>query len=836
MKLPIDDHLPAIAAEILSRQNVLIQSSPGSGKTTRIPSYLKKTFGNILVIEPRRIAAIYAASRIAEENKWAVGKEVGYEVRFDVQRSNDTGILFLTEALLAKKILSRPQLESIDLVIFDEFHERSIWTDLAIGHIKELQILGSPIKMIFLSATLDQAPLTNFFDEMGVINIELPRFPIDVLYQKKPFRYSWNNDFEINFLTALQEIIQRGKKQILVFLPGLKEIRNAERLLDNSGKFKKFQIQVLHGSIPLANQKSIVTNDSSFEFRILLSTNIAESSLTISGITAVLDSGLHREATYNSEYAETQLQTRKISLFSSIQRQGRANRLGPGVVYKMWSELDERSMEKAPLSDIKKSSLFEFGLHLVSMGHWPMNQFTWFEAPATHVLEELERTYLDYGLVYDRKLTDLGKLILDLNISYENALLLLLSDSFFKLDKAALIIAILESDYSAPDSMHTTQSTLLETLDYLNRNRNVPQEISKRALQITNGFNVSKIVKNGKSDLPRILSESDHKLFIEQLISKGKSDLNLDLILAFSYRDRLCKRRRQDATLSHRAITIKGKEVSLGDERKANQLPPLDYFINFKTIIDAHQTARCFSYHFIAPSVFDSAIRPFCKKMTRIEFVDSKQQFYKVVDLTYKKLVLDTLTHDPLDPKELKEKTKEIFIAEKESLLFSLPSFEEFLTRINWIKQSSLSSLQIEWEHLIEQEISLGLTLKNRNDWNFDLDSHLSYDEQKLLKTLTPKEISIKGLSRVFKVNYPKNESPYIESRLQHFLGLNTHPTILNTNLKLKVVLLGPHGRPIQITNDLPGFWKSSYPEIRKEMKGRYPKHAWPEDPTTFSN
>jgi ATP-dependent helicase HrpB len=316
MHLPIDPHLPEIAMLLEKNQNVLVQSSPGSGKTTRIPPYLISKYKKILVIEPRRIAAIYAASRIADENKWELGKEVGYEVRFDSKSSTGTSILFLTEALLAKKISSNPELRGIDLIIFDEFHERSYWTDLAIGHVKELQILGSNIQLLFLSATIDKVPLHLFFGNLGMIDIELPRFPIEVIYQRKPLRYNWNDEFESNFISALHELIQKGKKQILAFLPGLKEIRNAARVLESNAKFRGFQIEVLHGSIPLPVQKAVVANSNNYEQRIILSTNIAESSLTISGVTAVLDSGLHRDASYNTEYEVAQLSTKKISYFS----------------------------------------------------------------------------------------------------------------------------------------------------------------------------------------------------------------------------------------------------------------------------------------------------------------------------------------------------------------------------------------------------------------------------------------------------------------------------------------------------------------------------------------
>ena len=841
MQLPIDPHLPEIATLLEKNQNVLVQSSPGSGKTTRIPPFLISKYKKILVIEPRRIAAIYAASRIADENTWELGKEVGYEVRFDSKSSPSTSILFLTEALLAKKIISNPELKGIDLIIFDEFHERSYWTDLAIGHIKELQILGSSIQLLFLSATVDKEPLQLFFENLGMIDIELPRFPIEVIYQRKPLRYNWNDEFESNFISALNELIQKGKKQILVFLPGLKEIRNAGRVLESNAKFRGFQIEVLHGSIPLAVQKSIVANSNNYEQRIILSTNIAESSLTISGVTAVLDSGLHRDASYNAEYEVAQLSTKKISYFSSVQRQGRANRLGPGICFKMWSELDERSMEKAPVSDIKKSSLYELGLQLVDMGHWPLSQFTWFEKPSDAILNDWQQVYIDSGLCVERKLTRFGQLSLDLNLSYENTIFAALAHCYYSIEKVSVLIAILESELSSSDTSRVSHSTLLDAHEDYRRGRlGGSGDIAKRSAQIIAGLQRRGPTENRqdtwKQACGQLFQNDEQNKFLNTLESYKKSDSVLDLILSFSYLNRVCKRRKQESGFSNRAITTKGKEVQIGDPQKANLLPQQEYFLNFHTIIDATQTARCFNFHFLDTDTFDIAVRPFAKPVSRVEFVDSKQQFYKVTELVIKKLSIETLSTEPLASNELKEKTQDIFTNDMDNLLFTLPSLSEFLNRVNLVNQHQDQKIEINWPEVIEQEIAKGLTLKNRLEWNFEIEDYLSYENQKLLKALVPKELLLKDLNRSFRIQYPSNETPLIEARLQHFLGLATHPTILNNKIKLKIVLLGPHGRPIQITNDLPGFWKSSYPEIRKEMKGRYPKHAWPEDPASFKN
>lgn len=836
MQLPIDPHLPEIAKLLGQHQNVLVQSSPGSGKTTRIPPYLISKYKKILVIEPRRIAAIYAASRIAEENNWDLGKNVGYEVRFDSKSSASTSILFLTEALLAKKIISNPEMTGFDLVIFDEFHERSYWTDLAIGHIKELQILGSPLQLLFLSATIDKEPLQMFFENLGMIDIELPRFPIEVIHQRKPLRYTWNDEFENNFISGLQELSQKGKMQILVFLPGLKEIRNAQRILEANAKFRSYQIEILHGSIPLPTQKSIVVNSNHYEQRIILSTNIAESSLTISGVTAVLDSGLHRDASYNSEYEVTQLSTKKISYFSSIQRQGRANRLGPGICFKMWTDLDERSMDKTPIADIKKSSLYELGLQLISMGHWPLSQFTWFEKPPESVLNDWQTIYMDAGLTKNNKLTRLGELSLELNLTYENAIFAVLAYTYYSIEKVSLLIALLESEFSTSDTGRISHSTLMDAVEDYRRGRLGSPDIAKRLAQITSGFQRKSTPEQWKHECLALFQSAEQKTFLNILESYKKADATLDPILCFAYINRLCRRRKNENGFSNRAITTKGKEVQIGDTQKANLLPPQDYFLNFHTVIDATQTARCHSFHFIDEETFNIAIRPFATQISRIEFAESKQQFYKINELVIKKLSIETISTDPLAATELKEKTRDILAADLQNLLFNIPKVSEFLNRIKLLNQHQDYPIEIDWNDFIDQEVANGLTLKNRLNWDFDVESILPYDQQKVLKNLVPKELFIKELNRSFQIQYPAHETPLVEARLQHFLGLANHPTILNNKIKLKIVLLGPHGRPIQITNDLPGFWKSSYPEIRKEMKGRYPKHAWPEDPISFRN
>lgn len=332
--LPIDDFIDDILQKVTSHTNLVITAAPGAGKTTRLPpELLSVVAGKILVLEPRRMASIAAAHRVAEENNWLVGEEVGYQVRFVNKTSHKTRLIYMTEALLARHMIHHPELDDVDIVILDEFHERSLYVDLTLGLIRELQELGHHIKIVVMSATLEAEKIAEYLGNCPVISVPGKLFELTVRYQKSTQLLTPQYQFYEHLSQVIKEAQRQTDKDILVFLPGAREIERAKGNLLDWKESKKIEVITLHGSLPLEAQR-IALQKSSAQ-RIILATNIAESSVTLDGVDTVIDSGLVKIMKQDLRTGFSRLEISRISLASAIQRAGRAARQFPGVCYRM---------------------------------------------------------------------------------------------------------------------------------------------------------------------------------------------------------------------------------------------------------------------------------------------------------------------------------------------------------------------------------------------------------------------------------------------------------------------------------------------------------------------
>ena len=384
--LPIDDFIPAILQRITSENNLVITAEPGAGKTTRLPpALLTAVKGKIVILQPRRMAAIAAAHRIAEENNWQVGEEVGYQVRFINKTSNKTRLIFMTEALLARQMTHDPELENVDIVILDEFHERSLHVDLMLGLLRELQQIGRNIKIVVMSATLESEKISQYLGNCTVFSVPGKLYPLEIRYQKSSQLLKTPHIFYENLIRLIQIAQTETSKNILVFLPGVGEIERAKQSLLAWASSKNIEIICLHGSLPLEAQRKALQKSS--QQRIILSTNIAESSVTLEGVNMVIDSGLAKVMKQDLRTGFSRLELSRISLSSAIQRAGRAARQFPGICYKMWSQHDEQLFKKSDIPEILRFDLSESLLFLAAQGIQNFENFSWFEKPAKANIE-----------------------------------------------------------------------------------------------------------------------------------------------------------------------------------------------------------------------------------------------------------------------------------------------------------------------------------------------------------------------------------------------------------------------------------------------------------------
>ncbi|HND84846.1 MAG TPA: helicase-related protein, partial [Pseudobdellovibrionaceae bacterium] len=451
--LPIDEHLPHIAEQIKSSQNLVITAAPGAGKTTRVPSLLLQIFqGKILVLEPRRIAALGAAFRIAEENQWELGgSDIGYQVRFEKKLSDATRLIFLTEAMLAKILLKDPELRGIDCIVIDEFHERSLHTDLALGYLRELQILGHPIKLVVMSATLDAQSLGKYLGTQDqpcpIVSSAGRLFPLQIETQKNSLSLVLHQNFYLSLAETIQKALSKSQRDLLVFLPGVGEIRRAIQACEHLRK--DFILAELHGGLDLDEQRQVVLGKTGGgKRRIIFSTNIAESAITIDGVDAVVDCGLEKVAIEDPFTQFTSLELSRISMASAHQRAGRAARQFPGVCFRMWNTLDQQSMPEMPTSEVQCKDLSDAILWLILMGIQDPSHFSWYENPPNYLLETarqklamLNLIELQSGLL---KATPLGEMVAQIPLTASMARMCLISETSEQAVLAARTAIILD--------------------------------------------------------------------------------------------------------------------------------------------------------------------------------------------------------------------------------------------------------------------------------------------------------------------------------------------------------------------------------------------------------
>ena len=438
INLPIDSHLARLS-ELVDQQKdqfkpLVLTASPGSGKTTRLPAYLLKknlqknlsSKQKIIVIVPKRVSAISAADRIAEENNFVLGHEVGYQVRFEQKLSEQTQLLFMTEGLFLKRIQDENFWADIHTLILDEFHERSANLDIILGLVYERLVLDPQFNLIVMSATLNTEALKQYFGSCEIYNIEAPPFKLTAFLSEKPQKLILDEQFYNSLKETTLKAIKTAQKDILIFLPGLKEILRFKNLLQPL--LPQMQIEILHGSISLNEQKRIVqkykSENTTFSRRIILTTNIAESSVTVQGIDCVIDSGLQKNVFTEPKIGFTGLDLERISLFSAKQRAGRAAREQDGYCFKMWHEIDERSMKEQADPEILNSTLIEEFLILKQQKVDNIETFSWLTKPkadsSSKVLAKLKRWQL---LSSSNELSSQAQTLMSWPIDIETALI-----------------------------------------------------------------------------------------------------------------------------------------------------------------------------------------------------------------------------------------------------------------------------------------------------------------------------------------------------------------------------------------------------------------------------
>lgn len=821
MRLPIEDVLPALRAWLTASANVVLRAPPGAGKTTLVPlAVLDEPWlaGHTMVmLEPRRLAARAAAARMAELRGERVGATVGYRIRLDNRVSGQTRIEVVTEGILTRRLQSDPALEGVGLVIFDEFHERHLHSDLALALCLDAQRgLRDDLRILVMSATLDTVPIARLLGDAPIIASEGRSYPVTLRYAARDPDRPLGEAVAAGVLDALAH----DAGDVLAFLPGAGEIRRAEELLLRADTGAV--IHPLYGDLPKEAQDRAIRPDAAGRRKIVLATPIAETSLTIEGVGIVIDSGYRRAPRFDPRSGLTRLETVRIARDAAEQRAGRAGRLGPGVCYRLWSEATDRGLVPRTAPEIRSADLTELALELAAWGVADAASLAWLDPPPPPALAQARELLTALGaLDAAGRITDIGRRMAALPAHPRLARMLLAS--------SALGLAPLACDLAA----------LIGERDILTGERQRAADLALRidALQAHRAQGPAGARAHGAdagacARVEQAARQLRSLLDVTAAPARAR-DADLGLLAAFAYPDRIAAQREPGAG---RYLLANGRGALLAD---AGFRPALMVAVE----LDAGQgEGRVYRAAPLAPADLYAHFAAGIREETVVRWDPQREGVLAQHEERFGAILLAARPARDADP----ERIADALIAGIRSLgLAALPWSEaarEWQARVAsvraWFPEEDwpdvadsalLASLEVWLKPYLTGRTSR--TDLARLDLPAILQAQLAYPQQRRLDELAPTHLTVPSGSRIRLAYGHAGESPVLAVKLQELFGLAETPRVAGGRIPVTLHLLSPARRPIQVTQDLGGFWARTYPEVKKELKGRYPKHPWPDDP-----
>jgi len=822
LPMPVDSAVPRLLEALREHGGAVLTAAPGAGKTTRVPLRLLGEpwldGRRILMLEPRRMAARSAAAYMASLLGERPGRTVGYRIRMESRVSPDTRIEVVTEGVLTRMLQSDPSLEGYGVVIFDEFHERSLHADLGLALCLEAkQVLRDDLRLLVMSATLDSGPVAELMGGVPVVASEGRQYPVETRYMPKPA----DVPLEEHVVRAIRRALAEETGGLLVFLPGEREIRRTAALL---GAPEGTAVLPLYGALPQQEQDRALADPEPGIRKIVLATTIAETSLTVSGIRVVIDSGLKRVSKFSPRTGMTRLATTPVSLDSAEQRRGRAGRLEPGVCYRLWSEEQERAMPKAIVPEMLEADLAPLLLELDAWGASDPRALPFLDPPPEAALAQAAELLEQLGArKADGKLTPHGRRMAETGLHPR---------------LAHMAIKALELGQGA---LACELAALLEERDVLlNQGPEGPDVQVQPRLQTLRAAAAGRIPSGvHESAARRAAAEAAHlKRQFGVPEHERPDDRFAGLLLGFAYPDRIGLRRNSGTPGSGAAFTL---AVGRGAALPAGSPLASEPFIVAAELDDAGADSRI---RLAAP--FDASWfeAHFADKVREEKSVAWDRQSGTVRArrlVRFGALVLKETALDKPEPEEIAK-----------ALLDALRA--EGLDRLPWTKQArqlrgrlaALHRLDPSWPDVSDEALLASLEewllpyvigMKSlddlkRLDLAAALESMLDWNRRRELDEEAPTHYRVPSGSRIA-IDYSDPSAPVLAARLQELFGMSRTPVIGYGRLPLTLHILSPAMRPVQVTQDLEGFWKNGYFEVKKELKGRYPKHYWPDDPAT---
>lgn len=844
--LPIDNILPQLIQQLTLDGAVVLKAEPGAGKTTRVPPAIldaglaelgNKQPGQIVVLQPRRVAARAAAARMSEERGTTLGAEIGYRVRHEGKASKQTRILVCTEGVFLRRLQDDPLIEDVAVVIFDEFHERSIDSDLALALTAQVRRdLRPDLRVVVMSATLDSAPITVFLNNCPAVESPGKTFPVSIDY----LQFASSAPIEKLASEGVTKILTSTSGDILVFLPGVGEIRETQSLLESHSELRNVDVMPLYGEMQLQDQLAVLREGPNR--KVVLSTNVAETSLTIDGITAVVDSGYARVNRFEPTVGINRLTLSRISKASAAQRAGRAGRTAPGTCLRLWSEREHFALPEFELPEIERVDLSECILQLLAWGESNVGLFPWFEKPSAISIENALQLLGRLDAISHGKLTDLGRTMARFPLQPRMARLLIDGARAGQSERSALCAALLSEkppfraiDSATPGS-HQTDSDVLEQVRAV---ENFDAHGIRDSMMGMIVPGAAKQILRTKSQLMRLVEDADlGSDSVTKPLLPGRSGVGAELPLSSdeavlraimtAFPDRICKRRQLK---DRRAVMVGGKGVLLSEQ---SNLFDCGLFAAID-LIDLNKSDLVVRRASLVER--DWLPRSQITETVDVVFDTTRQKVVAFKRTRFCDLVLDeNITSIPpeVDPGAV--------LAEAVAANYDVETLVDeqstaYLNRLiclsNWIPELELPEFgEKPWEAFLPALCS-GATsiseLKSRSMISA-VQSQLSYEQLTSLERDAPEFITIPN-GRKVKLQYEVGKTPVLAARIQELFGLRETPRIARSRVAVTMHLLAPNYRVQQVTEDLASFWKNTYPQVRKDLKGRYPKHKWPDDP-----
>lgn len=806
--LPVAEAIPEILQELKFSNTLIINAPTGAGKSTLVPlALLDEDWLNgkkIYMLEPRRLAAKTIAFRMAEMLGEQVGESIGYRIRFESKSSDKTKIEVLTEGILTRMLQADNALENAAAVIFDEFHERSIHADVALALSREAQqILRPDLKIIVMSATLNLPELSQLLNA-PIVKSEGRLYPVDI-------KYGTGNDVrhipEICAQTTIEAVKENTFGDTLVFLPGQAEIKRCEEILKSN--LREFEITPLYGMLSSSQQQRAILPSKLGKRKVVLATTIAETSLTIQGITIVVDSGFARVSKFNPNSGLFQLETIQVDKDSATQRTGRAGRLSPGTCYRIWTKATHAQLTEHRTPEILEADLADLVLDMAQWGVADIRSLTWLNPPPTGHIHQARELLTQLEALEKDKITEHGRKMHALPCHPRIAHMLLKAAQFNQVALAADIAATLEEKDPLQSDAGVDLCMRIEKLRRF-RKTGKPYGVWKRIDQISHSY---------------------RRLFNTNEDNSSFDPYDAGLILVFAYPERIAHSRpgnNAQFQLANGKIAMMGHKDDLAFE---------------PWLAVANMNARDgMGKIFLAAPLNPTDLQPFLETKEVVKWDSRTDEFVASTDLRIGSIVLQSKPLQNPDPLLKVEAICSAIRKDGKHLLDLNDDFKQLQNRIKslalWNKGNDYPDFETEalfrtsetWLGPYLKDVRSITDLKKLNLASI-LFNALEWDFRQKLNQLAPIKMEVPSGSGI-KLEYKENgDSPILAVRLQEVFGLEKTPKINGGKTSIILHLLSPGFKPVQITKDLESFWANTYFEVRKELKRRYPKHSWPEKP-----